>query len=269
VTAAVTVGPGVEVGRVRDPADYLALERLYRSVFGVRDGEGSINARLLTAIDQHSGIVVVAREADELLGFACSFLSRDPVTGRLYQYSQTAAVRTVDQGRGIGRALKQAQRAEALAGGVDLMRWAFDPLRARNAHVNLDVLGGRVRTFHRNLYGAAVHGRDDGDRTDRAIVDWELAPTVAPPAPPAIPADTVPAPGGLVRVGDSVLVPIPADWDAARRRLGLASALALRAEIAGRIDEALAAGLVAVSCRRVDPDTACYIFAPDVPGEAR
>jgi predicted GNAT superfamily acetyltransferase len=261
VIAVLDSGADLHVGRVRDQADYLQLERLYRAAFGIRDDDGSINARLLMAMDHNSGIVVVAYAGSQALGFACSFLSRDPSSGRMYQYSQTAAVAPEAQGRGIGRLLKQAQRREALTGGVDLMRWVFDPMRARNAHVNLDVLGGEVRTLHRNFYGAATHGRDDGDRSDRFVLDWELAREVGDlPAPVH---GVLPPFGEGTRQDDIVHVPVPADWDRARADLGLDRAIALRATTTDRLAEALEAGLVAVSCRRVDPATAYYTFVPE------
>lgn len=251
------------VGRVEDPAEYLELERLYREVFGIRQGSGSINARWLHALDRNSGIVVVARDERRLLGFACSFLSIDQASNRLYQYSQTAAVLQEAQGRGVGRALKMAQRRDSLAAGVDLMRWTFDPLRARNAHFNFDVLGGRSRSLIRNFYGDAAHGRDEGDRTDRLLVEWELAREPAAEPIDLLPADELPALGDAAYRGGRAYVAIPADWERARVELGIARALQLRAAIAGELERGLSAGLTLTSCLRRDTELAYYVLSAE------
>ncbi len=43
--------------------------------------------------------------------------------------------------RGLGRRLKLEQRREALARGIGLIEWTFDPLELMNAHLNLERLG--------------------------------------------------------------------------------------------------------------------------------
>jgi predicted GNAT superfamily acetyltransferase len=75
---------------------------------------------------------------------------------------------------GIGFAIKLAQRAECLANGVTEMRWTFDPLIRRNAHVNLVKLGATVRAFHPNFYGNLADAINGDDATDRFEVSWRL-----------------------------------------------------------------------------------------------
>ena len=234
------------VREVRDPAELAAIDRLYRRVFGVPDDHNGMNLRLLVGIGANSGHVLGAFDADGLVGFGLSFLARDAGTGRLYQYSQTVAVAPEAQSRRIGRRLKAAQRAAALADGVDLMRWAYDPMQARNAHFNLDVLGGRVRRLHRDFYGTVELARDAGEPTDRFVVDWELA---AEPRPQC--------------GGNGMSVAIPADWAAYRAAHGRAAAERTRREAVDRLGAALASGLVAVSCRRTGADTAAYVLVPE------
>ncbi len=43
--------------------------------------------------------------------------------------------------RGVGHALKLAQRAQCLDQDIHLVRWTFDPMIARNAWLNLGKLG--------------------------------------------------------------------------------------------------------------------------------
>jgi len=49
---------------------------------------------------------------------------------------------------GIGRMLKLFQRDEALARGIRLVEWTFDPLELKNAHFNLNRLGAICRRLH-------------------------------------------------------------------------------------------------------------------------
>jgi predicted GNAT superfamily acetyltransferase len=53
----------------------------------------------------------------------------------------------------VGFALKLAQRAMSLDQGIQVVRWTFDPLVARNAHFNLSKLGAHCDRFRRNFYG--------------------------------------------------------------------------------------------------------------------
>jgi predicted GNAT superfamily acetyltransferase len=253
-----------EVRLVHDPAELGQVTALYRRVFGLNHADGAINTRLLVALDMNSGHVIGAFLDGELVGFGYSFLALDDRAGRLLQYSQTTAVAPEMQGRGIGRAVKLAQRRAALDRGIDLMRWAFDPMRAHNAHFNLDVLGGTVSRFVPQMYGDAAPGRDVGDMTDRFIVDWELAGPRRPEHG-QFPARTSLRAGATSRIDDATLVAIPAAWPEVRRQHGTAHARRLRAETADHFAQALADGLTAVSCQRIDAETAAYLFVAGSP----
>jgi predicted GNAT superfamily acetyltransferase len=273
-----TTLPRIEVRLIGEPAECERCVSVYREVFGLAPGDGSLNARLLTALTRNSGMVVgayVAEQQLELVGFALSFLARQDSDGRLYQYSQTAAVLPAWQGLGVGRAMKFAQRSAALSAGIDMLRWTFDPLRPANGHFNLDVLGAVVTGLSRDLYGAMAAPDDRGEPTDRFAVDWELTrPAVAAraashagqgPAPAARrqPAGISLRPGELRTAAGSSFLAVPADWHSFRRASPYTAAR-LRDRILGQADGLLAAGLVAVSCTRLDSDTAAYQFAvPD------
>jgi predicted GNAT superfamily acetyltransferase len=239
------------------PGELAEVDALYRSVFGLPAGDNGLNQRLLVGLISNSGHVVGAYLGDTLVGFGLSFLARDRASGRLYQYSQTVAVAEHAQGRGVGRALKHAQRQAALDDGIDLMRWSFDPMHARNAHFNLDVLGARAGTLHPDLYGDAAPGRDAGERTDRLVVDWELSR----PRPPTaeLPAVSL-QPGTSSDVDDRIAVAVPADWATYRRGRGSSVAADTRTRTIAAIPRALDRGLVAQSCRRVNDDLAVYVF---------
>jgi predicted GNAT superfamily acetyltransferase len=261
-----TAAARLKVAVLRRPEDCGRCELIYRDAFGLDDSDGSLNARLLIGLGRNSGMVVGAYGDGELVGFALSFLARQD-DGRLYQYSQTAAVLPGWQGRGVGRAMKFGQRAAALEAGIDLIRWTFDPVRSVNAHFNLDVLGAAATSLTRDFYGSMAPPDDRGEPTDRFVVDWELlspavaARAVARPAGPT--CERAPArvrPGELMETADSALLGVPADWPRFRRSSPEAAA-PLRDQIVGQAQQLLDAGLIAVSCTRLDQDTAVYRFA--------
>src|ERR1041385_2041149 len=122
---------------------------------------------------------------DRLVGFVFGMTGVE--RGRLVHWSDMLAVRPDLRDHGIGRRLKEFQRDTLLAMGVGLVYWTFDPLVARNAHLNFNRLGVRVSEYVIDMYGSdtdsALHR---GLGTDRFIVAWEIAAPGRhdPPPPP-------------------------------------------------------------------------------------
>lgn len=257
--------PDVLVRDLDGAAEMSACETLYAGVMGLRPNDGSINPRLMIALQANSGYVLGAFAEGQLVGFAYSFLARERPRGRCYQYSQLAVVDRAHQGHGVGRLLKHAQRQRCLDDGITLMRWAFDPFKARNAYFNLDILGGRLIRLVPSMYGAHGFGTDTGEDTDRFIVDWELGEDVRP-AVPFIDA-VAQQPGFTIVDGADLLIAIPADWQRYGAAFGRTRTGALRDELRRCFADAFTSGRVGVSCRRVSHDVFAYRFAPvpDVP----
>ncbi len=246
-----------------DPQLLQQAATLYREVFGYADPAHGVNPRLLSALAANGGSVVgVLTPARRVVAFAYGFPGVDD-EGRLYHYSQAAVVHATAQGQGLGRRLKREQARIAFGHGARAMRWAFDPAVARNAHFNLDVLAARGRWFHPDFYGPG---------TDRLVVEWDLDPTTAStaglghadPAPPLV-ARHGRSWGVPQDAGDgAVWLPLPARIDV----LGVrepATAAAARARLHEALPALVGAGLVAVSCRRVDDLTSVYRFVPAEP----
>jgi predicted GNAT superfamily acetyltransferase len=243
------VSTGITTRPLATTDERLAAVRLYRAVFGLAADDPAFTPKLLGALQRTGGSAVGAFDEDgRLVGFTYGFVGLDG--GVPYHYSQTAAVDPRVQGRGVGRQLKRAQAEAARRTGVRTMRWSYDPLQARNAHFNLDVLGATGRWFHRDYYGMA----DRYGRTDRVVVEWPLdrAPTAAVPAPPR----AVPEWGRVREQGGHTWLAVPAD-SGALLHLGPAGA-ELRDRVADELARLLGAGRVLLSCRRVDERTALY-----------
>jgi predicted GNAT superfamily acetyltransferase len=78
------------------------------------------------------------------------------------------------QDHGVGRKLKLAQREDALARGIDLIEWTFDPLQLKNAYFNIARLGAISRRYIPDAYGRTSSPLHSGLPTDRLVAEWWL-----------------------------------------------------------------------------------------------
>ncbi|MET9021112.1 hypothetical protein ABZV93_14095 [Actinopolymorpha sp. NPDC004070] len=262
---------------LRSQGEREAAVGLYRQVFGLGAGDPAMTPKLLVALQRNGGSALGAFDpSGRLVGFTYGFVGTQD--GATYHYSQAAVVDAAAQGKGVGRVLKRAQAAEASRAGVRAMRWAYDPMLARNAHFNLDVLGARGRWFVRDYYGLT----DAGGRSDRVLVEWR---TDADPTDPTGATDSAGGTNstgatdstrGAERLGDDPdlawgtiratatdrrLLAIPARWGAPDGPDPARSG-DVRDRVAAALENALDAGYVLTSCRRVTPETAVYVLAP-------
>jgi predicted GNAT superfamily acetyltransferase len=151
--------------------DYDACVELQRAVWGLSDLEVTSAIQLIATV--HAGGCVHLAEigSGAVVGFAYAFPG---LAGGPHLHSDMLAVLPEHQKRGVGVRLKWAQREEALRRGVNVIEWTFDPLQARNAHLNLRRLGARAVAFLPNLYGITSSALHHGLPTDRLLVRWEL-----------------------------------------------------------------------------------------------
>jgi predicted GNAT superfamily acetyltransferase len=183
-------------------AEYRECVAIQEETWGVGFSE-RVPASVLLVTQQLGGVVAAAfappgqaggRPDGRILGFV--FGMTGVMDGRLVHWSDLLAVRPEARGVGIGERLKRYQRALVRAIGVETMRWTFDPLVARNAHLNLARLGARAAEYVPNMYGAdtgsPLHGAIP---TDRLVAVWDLTrPDDVPAAGPPSPAPVVNAP---------------------------------------------------------------------------
>ncbi len=94
--------------------------------------------------------------------------------GQLAHWSDMLAVVPELRGTNVGTRLKAWQRAKCEALGVRIIYWTFDPLVARNAHLNLNKLGARVDEFVENMYGVTDSSQMGALPTDRFVAAWDL-----------------------------------------------------------------------------------------------
>jgi predicted GNAT superfamily acetyltransferase len=106
-----------------------------------------------------------------MVGFALAIPGIKPRYGP-YLHSHMVGVDAKYRNLGVGRMLKFAQRDDALARGIELMEWTFDPLELKNAFFNIERLGAIVRRYVRNQYGITTSVLQSGLPTDRCIAEW-------------------------------------------------------------------------------------------------
>ena len=168
----------VEIRQVRTIEEYDACVHLQRDVFGLPDLEISPRRHLIVS-EQAGGWTLGAFVGSRLVGFVHHLAA---VRGHeIFGYSHMMAVAADVQNKGVGAQLKWAQRARALSEGRDFIKWTFEPVRARNAHFNLNRLGVVVRSYAVNFYGTD-YGTNPAERaagplgmdSDRLFAFWEL-----------------------------------------------------------------------------------------------
>ena len=223
---------GIVLRRIESRQEYADCVRMQDEVWGAGFAE-RVPATILAITQKVGGVTAGAFAADgRLLGFV--FGLTGVRGGRLVHWSDMLAVRPEARDRGLGTRLKHYQRELVRPLGVETILWSFDPLVARNAHLNLNHLGARVAEYVRDMYGSetgsALHGALE---TDRFIAEWDLtgvapraggapdpsAPVVNAPAADGTPTDgpLVDAPTVRVQIPDDIHAVLAADPALARR----------------------------------------------------
>ncbi len=151
-----------------------------------------------------------------------------------YLHSHMLAVAEPYRNSGLGFALKQAQRADALARGIACMRWTFDPRMAKNAFFNLHRLGATAGRLIPNFYGTLGSVLQGGLPTDRLLAEWRLDSERVRDAAQR-------TPGSPARAVESIVVRKElANW---RGPGGFRQAEQMQSELRSRLEDAFARGL--------------------------
>jgi predicted GNAT superfamily acetyltransferase len=146
---------------------------LERTVWGYADAEDVVPPPVLIVSIKRGGILLGAfDDGGRMRGFVYSLpglKDRRPI-----QWSHMLGVMPELRAAGLGARLKLAQRQAALAMGIDLIEWTYDPLQAANAHLNFAKLGIVVVEYEENIYGDSSSPLHAGTPTDRFVAEWRL-----------------------------------------------------------------------------------------------
>lgn len=164
--------PGVTFRPMDSFDDFGKCVALQRETWG-HDWTDVIPPSMLKVSQKVGGILAGAFDGERLLGFVFGLTGiRD---GRPAHWSHQLAVTAGQQNSGLGRQLKLYQRDLLLSAGVRVMYWTYDPLVARNAHLNLNRLGARIHEYVPDFYkGETSSELHSGVGTDRFVVRWTL-----------------------------------------------------------------------------------------------
>jgi len=193
--------------------DFRACVALQKEVWNFSDAE-LVPLRMFVVADKVGGQVMGAFDGDVMVGFALSVPGTR--TGHVYLHSHMLAVRKDHRNGGLGRRLKLMQREDALARGIELIEWTFDPLEIKNAYLNIEKLGAIARRYNINQYGITSSPLQGGLPSDRLIAEWWLKSKRV---------ETLLATGKIAPVVGQSSVQVPAqiyDWKAAPETRGKA-----------------------------------------------
>lgn len=239
---------GVQVSEVVDERAARLVSGVGEQVWG-RGGTFAPNELRALAFAGNPVHLAVDEQDGTAVGFAVGFVGWAP---KLHVHSHQTGVVASHRQRGVGYALKLAQRSTCLAQDVDQVRWTFDPLVRRNVAFNLNALGARAVAFHPDFYGAMTDSVNASDASDRLEAVWDLLRT---PSAGSARAAGEPRSAGLLVLRDRVgwpevagspvpdaVLEIPADYEAVRSQDPERSR-AWRSAVRMVLAEAYAAGL--------------------------
>ncbi|WP_396657229.1 GNAT family N-acetyltransferase [Microbacterium sp.] len=161
----------VTVRELSGIGEQAAVVRLLAQIWGRSLDNPPLPPELLRAFGKAGNYISGAYSGDELVGATVGFHS---MPDRHALHSHIAGVAASHLGRSIGYAMKLHQRAWALAHGVDVIEWTFDPLVARNAYFNIAKLRAMPAEYLPDFYGPISDAINGGDDTDRLLVRWML-----------------------------------------------------------------------------------------------
>ncbi len=173
--------PDFEIRPLKTIDEFHAAEEVQRAAWG-SDEVDIVPLHVLLTAARNGGVVLGAFVLDQLVGFVFGFLGTSerygpeaPAAVKLKHCSHQMGVLPEWQSRGVGYALKVAQRDAVLNQGLRLMTWTYDPLESRNAKLNIAKLGAVCSTYIRDYYGTLRDDLNRGIPTDRFQVDWWIA----------------------------------------------------------------------------------------------
>jgi predicted GNAT superfamily acetyltransferase len=267
-----------DIRPLRTLDDFRAAEDVQRAAWR-SDELDIVPLHLLLTAAQNGGVLLGAFAQDQLVGFVFSFIGTGEPSAAVHfkHCSHQLGVRPEWQSRGVGYALKVAQREAVRRQGLQLITWTYDPLESKNAHLNISKLGAVCHTYARDLYGELRDGLNRGFPSDRFQVDWWIAsrrvgtclthprpPLTRSARPPIVNAAVIDARGlpvGADPIGpitaDRFLVEFPADFQAIRR-VDPDLALAWRLQIRAICEDAFARGYSVID----------YVYEPGSPARS-
>ena len=159
----------IDVRHLATYAEFVACVDLQHKIWGAGFSE-RVPAAILKVSQRIGGVTAGAfAENGDIIGFVFGMTGVE--NGELVHWSDMLAVRADLRDHGIGRILKEFQLRTLLERGVARIYWTFDPLVARNAHLNFNRLNVDVAEYVIDMYGSETDSvLHRGLGSDRFIV---------------------------------------------------------------------------------------------------
>lgn len=224
----------IELRQLFHQDEFQKVVDLQREIWGFAELE-LLPLRFLVVVSRVGGHVFGAFDGARMIGFCFAIPGIKP--GAMpYLHSHMLGVLPEYRNLAIGRRLKLLQREDAVARGIKLIEWTFDPMELKNAFLNIEKLGAIIRRYHPNLYGSTSSPLHGGLPTDRVYAEWWLE---APPRTrPTNPAERIAYPVDIAEIRAS---------DPARAR-------EIQAENARRFQAAFSKGLAVTAFERTETE---------------
>jgi predicted GNAT superfamily acetyltransferase len=194
---------GVLIRPCHGIVEFEACVRIEREVWQSADID-VVPIPLFVIAAETGGQVLGAFRGADLVGFTLAIAGWR--TRKPFLHSHMTAVLDAYQNRGIGRRLKLFQRKDALARGIDLIEWTFDPLVTKNAFFNFMRLGALARRYLPNAYGITTSPLHGSLPTDRLVAEWRLRS-------PRVRRVLAGKLGGVLTTKRAVRIAIPSDFE--------------------------------------------------------
>ncbi len=212
----------LEIRTLSTADDMTAMIRIFQQVWGTITPVAEVE--LLCAISHAGGYVSGAYDSEKLVGASFGFLARHH--GEHALHSHITGILPGVQHSGVGRIMKNHQRAWAVERGLPWITWTFDPLVRRNAWFNIEVLRVNIAEYLVNFYGPMSDSINANDESDRLVAAWNTMDD----------APVTPKPGGSqieVATPDDIVV---------LRRTDPTAALRWRRQVRRDLGDRIAAG---------------------------
>ena len=248
----------ISVRPLKEHAEFAEAVELQRLIWGFEEVE-LLPVRLFVTALKVGGQALGAYDGERLVGF-CLAIPGIGAGGKGYLHSHMLGVLPPYRDAGVGRRLKLAQRDDALARGIELVEWTFDPLEIKNAYFNIERLGAIVRRFVPNQYGSTTSPLHGGLPTDRCVAEWWLTSARVEAALGRSGTSGTCPTGGAGSRPAQARIAVPASIDAIKRA-SPRQAREIQARVREEFLEHLAQGLAVIGFER-GPETCHYLLGP-------
>ena len=162
---------GIQIRDLTTIDEFRQVVALEQAIWGYTDQGDLVTVPVFIFTVHRGASLIGAFASGKMVGFAYAVIGMKD--GKAMQWSHMAGVLPEFRG-GLGYRLKLAQRERALAQGLELIEWTFDPLQAMNAHFNFAKLGCVAEEYAANFYGESTSALHRGTPTDRLVASWKI-----------------------------------------------------------------------------------------------